>query len=380
MKRMPTDAPHSPSLADSREGESKLLAPEQIGRILVCQLRQIGDVLLSTASIELLARRWPAAELHVLTEEKCVPMLQNNPHIAQIWPIAKKELPTLLHELLYYRKVASAGFDLVVDFQQLPRCRWVVGMSRAKIRLSFPPPWYLRPLYTHWAQPEPGYAAAYKAGVLAPLGIVWRGEPPRLYLTDAERQEADALLKHMRLGGDRPFISIDATHRHPTRRWPARHYAKLMDMLAQKYPNLGFFLSYGPGEKEDVLQIAGMAACAERIGVPPEVISLRQSAACIERAVMHLGNCSSPRHMAVALDVPTCIIIGSTGHGWNFPSPEHISLRAADYMPMPCQSCNANTCQRGLACLEKLTPEIIFPAVCAHLEQYGRRDNGLSLC
>ena len=38
-------------------------------RILVCQLRQIGDVVLATPSIELLKRRYPDAEIHLLTEK-----------------------------------------------------------------------------------------------------------------------------------------------------------------------------------------------------------------------------------------------------------------------------------------------------------------------
>ena len=37
-------------------------------KILVCQLNQIGDVLLMTPSLELLARRFPDAEIHVVTE------------------------------------------------------------------------------------------------------------------------------------------------------------------------------------------------------------------------------------------------------------------------------------------------------------------------
>ena len=42
-------------------------------RILVCQLRQIGDVVLATPSIELLKRRYPDAEIHLLTEKKVRP-------------------------------------------------------------------------------------------------------------------------------------------------------------------------------------------------------------------------------------------------------------------------------------------------------------------
>ncbi|MDR2489276.1 MAG: glycosyltransferase family 9 protein, partial [Desulfovibrio sp.] len=125
-----------------------IVPPEAVRRILICQLRQIGDVLLATPSLELLARHYPTAEIHAFTEKKCVPMLQGNPHIHKIWPLDKKALPSLVHELVFYRHVAAVSFDVIVDFQQLPRCRWVVGFSRAKVRLSFSPPWYLRFLYT----------------------------------------------------------------------------------------------------------------------------------------------------------------------------------------------------------------------------------------
>ena len=53
----------------------------RVRKILVCQLRQIGDVILTTPALELLRRRFPAAEIHVLTEKKCLPVLEHNPHI-----------------------------------------------------------------------------------------------------------------------------------------------------------------------------------------------------------------------------------------------------------------------------------------------------------
>ena len=62
-------------------------------RILVCQLRQIGDVVLATPSIELLKRRYPDAEIHLLTEKKCAPLLEHNPHLSKVWALDKKVCP-----------------------------------------------------------------------------------------------------------------------------------------------------------------------------------------------------------------------------------------------------------------------------------------------
>lgn len=348
-----------------------LLPPESVRRILVCQLRQIGDVLLSTPSLELLARRYPGAEIHMFTEKKCLPMLLGNPHVHKVWAVDKKALPTLFHELAFYRRVAAGGFDLAVDFQQLPRCRWVMGLSRARVRLSFPPPWYLRFLYTHWARPQPAYAGAYKAGVLAPLGIRWQGERSRLYLSGEEKTAARALLEELHLTGN-TFVTVDATHRHPTRRWPAVHFAALMDMMAEARPDLRFLLPYGPGEADEVRALRDLCRHKSRVIVPADALSLRLMAACMERAAMHMGNCSAPRHIAVAVDTPSFTILGATGPGWTFPSPEHADIQGKAFFDMPCQHCNKNACPCGIPCLTRLTPDLVFPRVMEHLQRHGR--------
>ena len=369
---MMTHMPDQREAARSESGLSGIPNLDAVERILVCQQRQIGDVVLSTPAIELLARRFPKAQIHVFTEQKCAPVLENNPHVHVVWPVNKKALPTLLHEFAFYRKIAARNFDLLVDFQQLPRCRAVAALSRAPVRLSFPPRWLLRPLYTHWVRPKPAYAAAYKAGVLEPLGIRWQGERPRLYLTDEERASAETLLDSLGLGG-RPFISVDATQRRFTRRWPARHFAALMDMIAAEMPDAHFFLPYGPGEEDAVNALRDLCACKVRVAVSPLRLSLRESSACIERACLHLGNCSAPRHIAVALDVPTFTILGAGGGGCTFPSPEHRDLQANDLMEMPCQPCrNSYSCSAGIPCLEKLEPRLVLPHVMRHLREHGK--------
>ncbi len=344
------------------------LAPKNI---LVCQLRQIGDVLLATPAVELLHKAYPQARIHFLTEKKCAPVLENNPHLHKVWEIDKKALSHLGKELLFYRRVASQDFDLVVDFQQLPRCRWVVGFSRAHVRLSYTPPWYTRWLYNLTATPKDGYSAMAKASVLAPLGIGWNGERPRLYLSDAEKTWAsDYLHAAGYTPGNDPLVTVDPTHRRDTRRWPAAHYAGLMDMVAQQRPGARFFMLYGPGEREDINAIASQVKARHNLIIPEEVISLRQMAAIINAADLHFGNCSSPRHFAVAVDTPTLVVLGSTSQAWTFPAPEHKAIA----LGLDCQPCNDNSCTPGhMRCLHNLTPDKVLPVLLQHLKAVSSR-------
>lgn len=335
-------------------------------KILVCQQRQIGDVLLATPALRLLRQAQPQAEIHFLTERKCVPVLENNPDIDTVWELDKKRLGTIAKQLAFYRHVASQGFDLVIDFQQLPRLQLVTLFSRAPVRLSYTPPWHRRLLYTHWADMQPGYAAQTKASILRPLGIEWRGEKPRLHLTADEERWAQGWLREQGLREGEILVTVDPSHRRLTRLWPAERFARLVDLAAERGERLRFLLLFGPGEEPVVRELASRVRCKEALLPTSSMLSLREMAAVMRLARLHVGNCSAPRHFATAVDTPTLVIHGSTGGEWRYPSPEHRMVS----LDLPCQPCNKNTCPPGTRqCLMELAAEQVLPDFIELLER-----------
>lgn len=359
-------------------GNRAVIPPERldsIRKILVCQLRQLGDVVLSTPSVELLKKRFPAAQLDFFTEKKCLPILENNPNIQTIWPLDKQQLGSFGVELGYYRGISRHCYDLVVDFQQLPRSRWLSLFSPRAIRLSFTPPWYNRIFYSHWTEPEHGYAAAYKASVLRPLGIQWNGEPPRIYLTDPEKEAAGRMLGELGLAPGQTLVTLDATHRYAPRRWPLEYYARLLLLAAENRPGLRALPLCGPGEYEEIEKLAGLCD-ALRPGfskrtllLPGRLLSLRESTAAISHALLHLGNCSAPRHLAVAVGTPSLAILGASNRAWTFPSAAHQDISSG----LDCRPCNNNSCAIGLKCLVDLLPELVLPVFIESLDNAAKR-------
>lgn len=323
-------------------------------RILVCQQRQIGDVLLATPALRLLKERYPAASLHLFTERKCAPLLRFNPHIDRLHLLDKRKMRTVSQLMAFYRRIAACDFDLVIDFQQLPRCQMLVGLSRAPVRLSFPAPWYRRPLYTHCVLPCQGYAAQIKVSLLEPLGIHWNGEHPEIFLQKEEQDQAAALLEHLGLKENNTLITLDPTHKRETKRWDIKNYARLVELLVNSNDNLRFAVLRGPGEEEYIHALRASCKVPEALLIPENPLPIRMDAAIIQKAALHIGHCSAPRHIAVAVGTKTLIIPGSTGPEWNYPSAEHVPV----YAKIPCQPCNKIECS-SLECLTSITPEMV---------------------
>ncbi len=326
-------------------------------RILVCQQRQIGDVLLCTPLFRLLRSRFPEAELHLFTEKKCADLLYGSPFIDAFHLIDKKK--SFFAQLAFYRRTAALGFDLVIDLQQLPRCRTMVLFSRARVRLSFPSSPFIHWRYTHLAAPAPGYACLTKASLLTPLGITWNGEGPEIFLTEEERQEVSGLLAACGKKEGSCLISVDPTHRRASKRWPAERYAELIALASRE--NRQFLLLRGPGEENEIRDLKDLCLARgvrpESLLIPQDPPAIRLSAACIGQCRLHIGGCSAPRHMAAALGVPSLVIPGASGPEWRRPLPMHRELRPA----LPCQPCSRVECADP-QCLLRVTPQEVLAA------------------
>jgi len=241
-------------------------------------------------------------------------------------------------------------------------------LSLARVRLTFTPPWYNRPWYTHWTDTLDGYAAMSKASVLRPLGIHWNGEPPRLFLSESECSWAGEYLRGLGIRPEEALVTVGVTQNGPMRKWPEEYYARLLAQALELRPGLKFLLLYGPREEEQAQNVARLAGFDKGILVPDSVLSLRRMAAVMDRAAMHLGNCSAPRHFAAALDLPSLTILGSTSPAWRFPSPLHEDV----FLGLDCQPCNQESCGSEARCLRELKPETVLPRFLAFLDSQGR--------
>lgn len=320
-------------------------------RFLVIQLRQIGDVILTTPIVRILKEAWPGCRVAFLTERPSDQLLVGNPYLDEV--LLNDRKGSWRDTLRLARELRKRRFEGVLDFMGNPRSALLTFLSGTPVRVSYPAKGRGL-LYTHRIAPTREYAVEIKKRLLAPLGIESAWNRPEVFLSEEEKRWG-AEKRARLLGGAARLVTVDPSHRRATRRWPAAHYGQVCRELRVAWDAATAVL-WGPGEEADADAVVAASAGAA-VKAPPT--KLREMAALIAAADLHLGNCSAPRHLAVAVGTPTFTVLGATSAGWTYPSPEHTQTA----LGLPCQPCNRNECGRDFACLRELAPEAVLDAL-----------------
>lgn len=322
-------------------------------KILVIQLRRVGDLLMLTPALEALRLRFPRAEIHVLAERPGSEVLEGNPHLDRLL-VYEPQRP-----LAWIAQVRSESYDWVIDFLGNPRSALLSLLSGARLRAG-PGQVFHRWGYNHrFSQsPAPLYAAEEKLFKLQSLDVKRpQSVLPRVWLEPQRR--AWARLELQRLGLDsRRRLGLCPASRRLTRQWPAERFAALA-RLAHERLGLRPVVFWGPGERslaESILSQAPEAVLA------PETRHLKDLAALLEGMDAVVTNCNGPKHLSVAVGRPTLTLhFSSDPRVWNPPDlPSAPALRAEGLF---CIGCRLNRCPYHLECMSLLDPETVLTAL-----------------
>jgi heptosyltransferase-2 len=151
-----------------------------------------------------------------------------------------------------------------------------------------------------------------------------------LTLTDDDRAEAYAWLATRGIGDG--FVAMAPGSVWGTKRWPG--FADLARLLPGPIVVVG-------GPDESALARAIVDAAPDRVASAAGEVSLRVSAALIERAGVLVTNDSAPLHLASAVDTPTVAIFGPTVPAFGF-GPRASKSAIVERTDLPCRPCSSH--------------------------------------
>lgn len=324
------------------------MAPPQAPHsILVVQLRRLGDVILTTPALAALKKRYPGAKLDFLVEAPGAEAVAGNPAIDEV---IVYDARGPLDALRWALKVRERRYDWVIDYLANPRTALLTALSGAKVKAG---PAHAR-APRRWA---------YNHRMVQPAQACYAALEKVLWLSGLDVAAADAPVLPQMFVASRPehpenVVGLVPPSRKDTRRWPAASYARLGRLLHEGH-GCRIKVFWGPGEKALADEVArGVGAGASVIPETRTVAELaRELAAC--RVVV--TNCAGPKHVAVALGVPTVTIHSSSDPVvWTPAHPDHRAVRLDE---LECIGCRLNECPYHLECLRQLPAERVLPVV-----------------
>jgi len=348
----------------------------QITRILLVRLRQIGDVVFTTPAVRAVRARFPDAHLSYIVEPAALPIVEHNPHLAEIVVAPRlRAAAGLRGDAQLLRTLRARRYDLAIDFHGGPRASLLTWMSGAKRRIGYDVVgrgWMYTDRVSRPRELRPRHSVCNQFDLLAPLGIGApdpAGDPVEMVAgRDADRRVLERLAAAGVPPGSR-LIVIHVSSNSPFRRWPADSFAAAIAKIALKAEDRRIVVTAGPSEADAVDRIVADARgrlpgeAAERVLRCGE-FSLAELRGLVDAAALYIGGDSGPLHIAAASKVPIVALYGPTlpvrSHPWR---SSDLRSEAVDAGELPCRPCDQRVCAPGdFRCLTRIPPDAVVNA------------------
>ncbi len=333
-----------------------MLSGKSPDKVLLIQLKQLGDILMTTPSIRALHRSDPTTEIHYLTQSSASRVVANNPYLSKVVTVSAKpgikETATLLFRL------RRENYSVVIDFMGQPgtalACRLIGGRKRIGFKKRG-----RSPFYTHAVEPplRVEYSAQKKLHLLSVLGITSDDTKLDFFPREKDRHTAKSILRRLGAKTGRPLVSVSPVSKRDYKVWPAEYFAEICDYLVARYQAQILFL-WGPGEIRFVEKVK---ARMKKPSLPYyDVPTIAETAGLLESVDLHIGNDNGPMHFAIACGTSTVAIFGRPlSKNWTPPgSSRHLSV---EFDPGCKRDCFYPKC--GLECLTLLKPEMVIKMI-----------------
>ena len=323
-------------------------------RILLIQLRAIGDVILTTPALRVLKRHFPDADIDFITTPAPAEILAGNPNLHEIilYPYRANDFAGFLK---FCVKLYRNKYDISVDYLGTTATAVMSLASRAPRRVGYRLR-FRRCFYTHHEQNYRGdvYNALTKFSLLKPLGISEEETDTEIFVTPEAAEWADQLFDLMGWK-DEEVIALSPAAKRQARQWLPERFAEVARWLMSRGHRI--VLTWGPGERDYV------AGVARLIGSPDLLLpqtTLMQLAALLQRCRLLVCNCGGTKHIAVAVGTPTLTIHGPTDpRVW---TPQGDARHAYVRAELDCLDCGKRECE-PLKCMAAVSAEQVIQKI-----------------
>lgn len=359
------------------EGRKKKEDPK---RILIVQLDHLGDAVLSTAMVSLLADRHPGARIDVLASREAAEVFQTSKHITKVWLNPRNRCARdgrkglwraigWLTALVWWGiKLRKEQYDWVLDPRGEATHAALMWLTGARRRVG----WEAGGggfLLTDSADWEPKrHEVPSRLAMLERLGIFVEepevdARPTLEPRPEAMRRMARRLARETKPGEMVFVVHVGAGIE--SKRWPVQHWRTLARMLQANHRGRVILVG-GSGEKEIGKRITVGVEGSKTLDWTGET-TFEELAALSQMVDLFIGCDSGPAHVAAAAGAACVVLFSGTNHAEQW-RPWSVRAKVVK-QEVSCSPCGRATCPvAGHPCMNDLRPAMVLEAVQAALE------------
>lgn len=285
-------------------------------RILVIQLKRIGDLVLTTPVLRALAEKMPHARVTVVTNKACEELARG---LRARRVIVLRNAWDTIRTGLWAR---GRSFDAILDFSGTDRSAFLTALAGARHKITYERFRRKGPVrsrvYNRFvdASVQDLHTADYHLALLKALGIKMRGLPSEIHFSERSLCKAESILKKKHISP--PFAVIHPGTARSEKYWQPEKWARIANHLKEHHGLTCVITgTKAADEKRHVDAILSGA---------PHTISLLgkckllETAAIIQKARIFCGVDTAAMHLADAVHTPVVALFGPT-------NPRHWSPR-----------------------------------------------------
>jgi len=329
-------------------------------KILIVQTAFIGDVILATPLAEAAHRVFPDCAVDFMAIPAAASLLEKNNFIRRVLIFDKRGAQRGLVALWKLAKALQREqYDLALVPHRSLRSALLVRLARISERVGFDRSagaWF----FTRRVPYQQKHEVERNLDLLRVFGGDFATPSPKIFWDKSDEQIVEQICNGTQTG--QWFCALAPGSVWATKRWPVERFIELAGKLIA---DTGAFI-YLIGGGSDIALCSRIAAAIEKNCVNTAGrLSLRQSAALLDRCEILISNDSAPTHLGVSTRCKVITIFGPTAPAFGFaPFGEGHAVIEKNLSCRPCSPHGGNSCPIGThACMQEITAEEVFASV-----------------
>jgi predicted lipopolysaccharide heptosyltransferase III len=281
-------------------------------KILLLQLKRIGDLILTTPVVAALRSKFSGAEITLVAAGECTDLLPAIVGIDRCFVVRRN-----LRDLATFLAIAREKFDCCIDFTQNDRSALITLLSGAKMRVVSS---RVRAdsktrsrIYNEFASVrlKTMHTLDYNLGLLAPLGIVGVSPKLQLHVPQSAREKAGRLLGNSKIAAAKPFVIFHPGSARAEKFWESERWAEVIERARRQW-GVGAVITGGKWRFEQQHIGAIKSKLKEAIVDLSGETDLLTLAALIGQARLVVTVDSAAMHLAAAVGTSQVALFGPT--------------------------------------------------------------------